>query len=106
MPRIKERFARLTTKKLVSTTDWSGIATINSGTTVASVAAAQAVSGAVIFTQPIMYGNATVADSFGAARLETTAISVGAGAFVIVTAGSQAPTANMPVGWMIVNQSK
>lgn len=105
MPRIKERFARLTTKKFVSTTDWSGVATINSGTTVVSVAAAQAQSGAVIITNAYQYPNATTADSFHG-RWITVPISVANGSFLIVTAGSLAPTANMPVAWMIVNQSK
>lgn len=106
MPRIKERFARLTTKKMVSTTDWAGIATINSGTTVVSIAAAQAVSGAIIHATPYMFANAYVGSAGNVQQMVTVPISIGGGAFLIVTAGSLATTAPMPVAWSIVNQSK
>jgi hypothetical protein len=106
MSRIKERFARLTTRKMVSTLDWSGISTISSGTTVVSIAAAQAVSGAVILTSPYMYSNAYVGSAGNIERMVTIPISVGGGAFLIITAGSLAVTAPMPVAWSIINQSK
>ena len=106
MPRIKERFARLTTRKMVSTTDWAGISTIASGTTVVSVAAAQAVSGAIVHLTPYMYSNAYVGSAGNVPQVVTLPISIGGGAFLIVTAGSFATTAPMPVAWSIVNQSK
>lgn len=106
MPRIKERFARMTAQNIVTTLDWAGIATIASGTTVASVAATRATSGAIIFTQALQYPNVTTVDSNAAPRIETCAISVANGSFLITTTGSMAPTAPMPVGWVIFRQSK
>lgn len=76
-----------------------GIATINSGTTIASVAAAGVASGNVILTAPIQF---TLDASSANFCMVTVARSVRAGAFEIVTAGSVAPAANMPVGWFVI----
>ena len=78
-----------------------GIATINSGTTVVSVAATGVVSGAAILSGIIQYGDVR---TFNASRFITTAVmSVRAGAFEIVTVGSVAPLSDMPVGWFRID---
>jgi len=77
-----------------------GIATINSGTTVASVAATGVVSGDVIVALPYMYPDATTTVASAAqffAGLVVT--SVRAGAFEIRAIFSRAPISNMPVAW-------
>lgn len=101
MPRIKERFARLTTRKLVATTDWAGVSTMGSGTTVISITAAQAVSGAIVGIFPL---GLTTAQNTGGFDLVATSVALGS--FLIVSQGSYAPPAPMQVGWMIINQSK
>ena len=78
-----------------------GIVTMNSGTTVVSVSATGVVSGDVIIASPIQYSSVQNSQAVGA--MITVAQSVRAGAFEIVTAGSQAPVANMPVGWFRVS---
>jgi len=103
MARIKERYARLTTKKMVSTLDWAGISTIASGTTVVSIAAAQAVSGAVVFTQPVQF---TLTQNSANFATVTLPMSVGNGSFIIATVGSVSVPAPMNIAWMIINQSK
>ena len=101
MPRIKERFARMTTKSLVATTDWAGVSVMASGTTVISVTAAQARSGCIIGIFPL---GLTTAQNTGGFDLVAT--SVGLGSFLIVSQGSYAPPNPMQVGWVIFNQSR
>ena len=84
--------------QLIGSTAWRGIATVNSGTTVASVAATAAQSGAVIALSQYMF--ATAQNSGQSIVLNVQ--SVRAGAFEIVCAGSIAPAANMNVAWSIV----
>jgi hypothetical protein len=101
MPRIKERFARLTTRKMVGTSDWMGVSTMGSGTTVISVSAAQATSGSIIIISPL--GLATAQNTGG---FDLVATSLAAGSFLIVSQGSYAPPQPMTVGWVIFNQSR
>lgn len=101
MPRIKERFARLTTKKMVGTSDWMGLSTMGSGTTVISVTAAQAQSGSIIIIAPL---GLTTAQNTGG--FDIVATSVSNGQFLIVSQGSYAPPQPMQVGWVIFNQSR
>lgn len=88
-----------TIRRLTGSAEWRGIATISSGTTIASVSAAAATSGAAIVTNPIQF---TLDQSSASFCMITMARSVRAGAFEIVTAGSVAPPDNMPVAWHIV----
>lgn len=93
--------ANLQANSLTGAAGYRGIATINSGTSVVSVTATAAVSGAVIQTTIYMYS--TVQNSVGLGQTPILAVqSVRAGAFEIVTVGSNAPTANMPVAWFII----
>ena len=100
--RFKERFINVTTARPIGTTAWRGIATIASGTAVVSVAATGATSGAVILTNPYMYPNAQVGSAGNLGRMVTAPVSVAAGSFLIVTAGSMAVTAPMPVALAII----
>lgn len=95
-------FASATVQSLTGAGGWRGIATINSGTTIASVAATAAVSGAVIIATIMQYtGDRTAPGTWG--QIPTIAVqSVRAGAFELVCVGSYAPLQNMPVGWMVV----
>src|SRR5690554_2256364 len=79
----------------------AGIATIASSTTVASVAAAGVNSGDVIITNPIQF---TLVQNSANFCMVTMAVSVRADAFEIVTAGSVAPAASMPVAWWVVQK--
>lgn len=77
-----------------------GIITMNSGTTVASVAATGVVSGDVIQALPIQYGDArTVVASGAQFFIGVIACSVRAGAFELFAIGSRAPISDMPLGW-------
>ena len=89
----------LTVQQLSGGSGFRGIAIINSGTTVATVSATHALSGAVILAQIYQYVNAQ-----GSLSPSNVAVaSVQAGQFLLQTVGSVAPTANMPVAWQIVN---
>ena len=88
-----------TVRRFAGSNEFRGIATINSGTTIASVSAAAAASGSVIWTNPIQF---TLDASSANFCMVTMARSVRAGAFEITTAGSVAPAANMPVAWAII----
>mgnify|MGYP001560863641 CR=1 FL=1 len=93
--------ASLTPSSLTGAAGYRGIATMNSGTSVVSVTATAAISGAVIQTTIYMYS--TVQNSVGLGQTPILAVqSVRAGAFEIVTVGSNAPTANMPVAWFVI----
>lgn len=72
-----------------------GIATVSSGTTVASVGATGVVSGNVILTGIIQYASGVASQ----AVVTTYAESVRTGAFEIRCIGSVAPVGDMPVGW-------
>lgn len=85
---------------LIGSSAWRGIATVLSGTSVASVAAAAARSGAVIILTPYMYANATA--SGGALQAAPCVGSVSAGAFMILNAGGTITFNDMPVAWQIV----
>jgi hypothetical protein len=98
--RIKERFLSLTAAKVVGTTDWRGVSIMSSGTTVVSVAATRAKSGAVILTQAMQMTVAT--NSANPSAIFTVPASVGNGSFIITTIGSVAPPVNMPVAWAII----
>ena len=76
-----------------------GIATINSGTTVVSVAATGVVSGAAIMTGIIQYASGVSSQ----AMVNTYVESVRSGAFEIRCVGSVAPIGNMPVGWFRID---
>ena len=109
--RRSERLNKLTVGNIFGTSRNAGIATISSGTTVASVAAAGVKSGSVIMTTPYMYGSVRTGIASGAsvttapALIQTQVMSVRAGAFEIVTVGSLAPNAAMPVAWTIMGQA-
>ena len=103
--RIKERFLSATVKQLTAATDnyLSGIATVASGTTVASVTCNGVNSGDGIFTQPYMYaGNFLTAT--GSKFLVTGVMSVRAGAFEIIMVGSSTPADTLPVAWFVVRR--
>lgn len=85
----------------IGSNPWTGIATISSGTTVASVAASIVRSGSIVLTNPIQF---TLAQNSASFAMVTMARSVRAGAFEIVTAGSVAPPADMPVAYQIVRR--
>lgn len=91
-------FASLQVNSFDGGNGWRGIATINSGTTVSSVAASAARSGAVILTTIIQYASMVASQAMFVTGVE----SVRAGAFEIRCVGSVAPVANCPVAWMIV----
>ena len=77
-----------------------GLATMNSGTTVVSIAATGVVSGDVIFGQPLQYGDARTAVASGSQFfIGVVACSVRAGAFELFAIGSRAPISDMPLGW-------
>ncbi len=78
---------------------WRGVATVSSGTTVATVSAAAARSGAVIILTPYMYANAV---NSGQHLFSPVVGSVSTGRFVIFGAGSIAPLADCPVAWQII----
>lgn len=95
-------FADLTVNSITGAAGWRGIATMNSGTTIASVAATAARSGAVIMTQIMQYtGDRTAPGTWGQIPLLAVQ-SVRAGAFEIVAVASYAPLANMPIAWMVI----
>lgn len=100
--RFKDRFLTLGTKRPIGTTDWRGISTIASGTAVVSVAATAAVSGALVFASPYMFGNSQVGSAGNLGQMVTVPISVANGSFILTTAGSVAVTAPMPVQWFIL----
>lgn len=103
MPRIKERFATILTQRLTATSGMAGVATINSGTSVASVAAANAVSGAIILTQAMGFSLAT--NSANPSAIFTVPASVANGAFIITTIGSVCPPAALNVAWAIIRRA-
>ena len=77
-----------------------GLATMNSGTTVVSIAATGVVSGDVILSLPIQYGDARSEVASGSQFfIGVVACSVRAGAFELFAIGSRAPISNMPLGW-------
>ena len=78
---------------------WRGIATVASGTTVATVAAAAVRSGDAIYLTPYNFSLAPNSANF---CLVLTAQSVTAGQFLIQTAGSVAPPQAMPVAWHVL----
>ena len=88
----------LTAQRMIGSSEWRGIAVINSGTSVVSISAAAAVSGAIVWASPYMYANA---QNSGQAFVLVPQ-SVRAGAFEIVIAGSLTPTANMNITYGIV----
>ena len=102
MPRIKERFANVFAQSLKGNANWRGIATIASGTCVVSVAAANAQSGAIIHATPYNYAQSLVGSAGNFGQFVTLPVSIGGGAFLIVTAGSIAAVAPLTVGWSIV----
>ena len=77
---------------------WRGIATMNSGTVVASVSATAARSGAVIHVTPIQYTSDLSSQAFKGIAVQ----SVRAGAFEIVALSSLAPVGDMPVAWSVI----
>ena len=101
--RIRERFAKVTVQQLFGHAETAGIATVGSGTIVASVAATGVKSGDVILTQPYMYAGNFLTQS--ASKFLTTGVmSVRAGAFEIVMVGSAAPADSLPVAWAIIHR--
>ena len=92
----------LAVQSLEGASGWRGIATINSGTTIASIAATAARSGAVILTTITQYtGDRTAPGTWG--QIPVLAVqSVRAGAFEVVCVGSYAPLANLFVAWAII----
>lgn len=76
-----------------------GFATVNSGTTVASVAVTGVVSGDIIQTTIMQYASGVSSQQV----VNTYVESVRAGAFEIRCVGSVAPVGNMPVGWFRIN---
>ena len=74
-----------------------GIATVLSGTVVASVTATGAVSGDIIVAGIYNYTG-----DFGSASYHVAVHSVGANYFQIQMVGSIAPTTNLPVAWFRV----
>ena len=91
-------FAGLTINSLTGAAGWRGIATISSGTTIASVAATAAVSGAVILLTAYQGVNMVSSGQNISLGVE----SVSAGAFQIRACGSIAPTNSLPVVWLVV----
>lgn len=104
--RFNDRINRLRLGTIKAADKMAGIATISSGTTVASVAAAGISSGDLVFLQPYMYANAQTAVASGAQTfLGGLAVSsVGADRFMIFTVGSRAPIVDLPVGWFVVRK--
>jgi len=100
--RFKDCFLTLGTKRPVGTTDWRGISTIASGTAVVSVTATAAVSGALVFASPYMFGNSQVGSAGNLGQMTIVPVSLSAGAFLLTTAGSVAVTAPMPVQWFVI----
>lgn len=76
-----------------------GIATINSGTTVVSVAATGVVSGDSILTSILQYASGQSSQAI----VVTFASSVRTDAFEIRTVGSNAPVGGMPVAWFRID---
>ena len=72
-----------------------GFITINSGTTVGSVAATGVVSGDIIQTTIMQYASGVASQQV----VNTFVASVRTGAFEVMCVGSVAPVGNMPVGW-------
>lgn len=90
-------FADATVNSLTGAAGWRGIAIMNSGTSVVSVAATAAQSGSVILATVIQYTGGGLAAFRG---LGVT--SVRAGAFEIVMLNNATPTVDMPIAWMVV----
>jgi len=97
--RRKERFLSTRTQRFVAMASAAGIATINSGTTTVSVGAASVKSGSVILLTPQFY-SATLTESQRGVMVG----SVRNGGFNIFMVGSQAPSANMPIGYFVVSR--
>jgi len=77
-----------------------GIVTMNSGTTVVSVAVTGIVSGDIIIAMPLAYPDArTWPQSF----IGVAVGSLTTGAFQILAVGSRPPISNMPIGWFKVS---
>jgi len=79
--------------------NWRGLATVSSGTNIASVSAAAVRSGDVIQVTPYMYASGVTS---GANLHNPIVASVRTGAFVIYMAGSVCPSADMPVAWSVI----
>lgn len=91
--------AGMTVNSMTGAAGWRGIATVTSGTAVASVAATAARSGAVIQLTKYMGADQTNSGS----NLRNYAVeSVRAGAFEIRACGSVCPTADQPIVWTII----
>ena len=90
--------AALTVSSLTGAAGYRGLVTMNSGTTIASVSATAAISGAVILTQILQY----VGDVNSQAGFSTAVQSVRTGAFEIVAVGSRAPLGDAPIAWFII----
>lgn len=100
MAKFRERWTvgRITSKLApVGTSDWRGLANMASGTVITSIAATGVVSGAVIQVTPYMYTGAMTSPS-----IALHVASVSAGAFIVVAANSNSPTANMPFVWSVI----
>lgn len=96
--RAANTFSDATVNSITGAAGWRGIATMNSGTSVVSVAATAAQSGAVIIAQPLQYTSDTSSQAFKSVAVQ----SVRAGAFEIVAVSSMAPVANMPIAWAVI----
>ena len=90
--------AALTVSSLTGAAGYRGLVTMNSGTTIASVSATAAISGAVILTQILQY----VGDVNSQAGFSTAVQSVRTGAFEIVAVGSRAPLGDAPIAWFVI----
>jgi len=97
--RRKERFLSTRAGRLVGLAGMAGVATVGSGTTTVSVGAASVKSGSVVILTPQMYAS-TLTDSVKGVMVS----SIRAGGFNISMAGSVAPAANLPVGWVVVSR--
>ena len=80
-------------------TAWRGLATVSSGTNIASVSAAAVRSGDIIHVSPYMYASGV---NSGANLHNPIVGSVRTGGFTIFMAGSVCPSADMPVAWSVI----
>ena len=97
MTMLKFRQA-LTVGAMRGTAETAGISVMSSGTSVISVAAAQAQSGAIIQASPSNYGSVVASQEFKGVAVD----NVAAGTFEIRAIGSMCPVEDLPVAWNII----
>lgn len=88
----------LTVGALRGTAGTAGISIMTSGTSVISVAAVEAQSGAIIQVSPYNYGSVVASQAFKGVAVD----NVAGGTFEIRAISSMCPVVDLPVVWNII----